>query len=121
MKLQLGPIVAANYNCVTDDEDKDECVNPQDGDFKFVRDNNYMQAGIADLTACFDQELLRRAATDRGAKSKVTMECGDVFLVGLEDRQDQIFEISAAHAEPQRGVTAKSLSKVWRSPSMKQS
>ena len=42
------------------------------------------------------------------------MECGDVFLDGFEDKQDQIFEASAAHAEPQRGVTVKLMSKVWR-------
>ena len=41
---------------------------------------------------------------------KVAIECDDVFLDIFEDNQDQIF----AFAEPQRGVTAKLLSKVWR-------
>ena len=99
----ISLIVAANYNCVTDDEGKDGCANPQDSDFNFKRDDDYMQVRIADLTTSFNKELLRQAVTDRGAKSKVAMECGDVFLCGFEDKQDQIFEASAAHAEPQRG------------------
>ena len=102
----ISSIVAANYNCVTGDKGKDKCANPQDGEFNFIRDNDYMQAEIVDLTVCFDKELLRWAVTNGGAKSKVAMECGDVFLDGFEDKQDQIFEASAAHAEPQRGVTA---------------
>ena len=42
------------------------------------------------------------------------MECGDVFLDGSEDKQYHKFEASSAHAEPQRGVTADVLIKVWR-------
>ena len=64
----ISSIVAANYNCVIDNKGKDGCANPQDGDFDLIRDNDYMQAGIADLTACFDKELLRQAVTNRGAK-----------------------------------------------------
>ena len=58
-------IVAENVNCVTVDEDKKECANPQDGDFDFIRDDHYMQVGIADLTACFGGEFLQQAVTDR--------------------------------------------------------
>ena len=95
----ISSIVATNHNCVTDNKDEDEYANPQDGDFDFIRDNTYMQVGIADLTACFVKELIRRAVTDRGVKLKVAMECGHVFLDGFVDKQDQLFEASAAHAE----------------------
>ena len=71
-----------------------------------------MQAVIADLTACFDKQFPRRAATDKGAESKVAMEFCDVFLDGFEDKQDQISKAPTAHAERQQGVTAKLLSKV---------
>ena len=106
----ISSIVAANHNCVTDDEGKDFCSNLQGGDLDFVRDDDYMQAGIADITACFDEELLRRAVTEREEKSKVAMEAGDIFLDGFEDKHDPIFTTSAAHAEPQWRVTAKLLS-----------
>ena len=62
----------------------------------------------------FDEELLRRAVTERGARSKVAMESGNIFLDRFKDEDDPIFITSAAHAEPQRGVTAELLSKVWR-------
>jgi hypothetical protein len=72
-----------------------------------------MQAGIADLTACFDEELLRRAVTDRAAKSKVEMEAGNVKL-GDTSEDETIFHSSVAHAETPMGITAEQLSKVWR-------
>ena len=72
------------------------------------------RGGITDLTACFNKDLIQQAITDRGAKSKVSMECGDVFLDEFEDKQDQIFKASATHAEPHRGVADELLSKVWR-------
>jgi hypothetical protein len=81
---------------------EDSCSNPQDGDLDFVRYGNYMQAGIAHLTAFFDEVLLCRAVTDRGSKSKVDMEGGNMFLDGFEDRHNPIFTTSASYAEPQR-------------------
>ena len=35
----------------------DDCANPQDGEMDLNRDNEFMQAGIAELTACFDDEF----------------------------------------------------------------
>ena len=35
----ISSIVAANHNCVTDNEDEEVCSNPQDDDLDFVRDN----------------------------------------------------------------------------------
>ena len=107
-KAGISSIVAANHNYVTDSEDEDLCSNPQDGDLDFVRDDACMEAGIVDLTACFDEELLQRAVTDRGARSKVAMESGNIFLDGFKDEDDLIFTTSVAHAEQQRGVTASS-------------
>ena len=78
-----------------------------------MRDDDYMQAGIADLTACFDEELLRRAVTERAAKSKVAMEAGSIKLDDVSE-DESIFQSSAAHAETPMGVTAEQLSKVWR-------
>jgi hypothetical protein len=107
-------IMAANQNFVTDDEDEDVCANPDDGELESTRDNNYTQTGIFDLPACFGKELLQRAVTDSGAKSKVAMKCGDMFLGGFKNKQDQIFKASTAQAGQQRGLTIKFLSKVWR-------
>ena len=90
------------------------CSNPQDGAFDFVRDENYMQAQFVDLTEYFDKELIQQSVTDRGAKSKVAMKCGDVFLDGFEDKHAPICITSVVDAGPQRGVTNELLSKVWR-------
>lgn len=43
----ISSTVTANHNCVIDDEGEDSCSNFQDGDLDFVRDDNYLQAGIA--------------------------------------------------------------------------
>ena len=70
---------------------------------------------MADLTGCFDKELLRRAVTERTAKSKIAMVSGNITFEGFKDNEnDSIFELAAAHAETPNGVTAKYLSKVWR-------
>ena len=42
--------------------------------FDFLRDIDYMQATVADLTGYFDEETLRRAMTEQKAKSKIDME-----------------------------------------------
>ena len=74
-----------------------------------------MQAAVADLTGCFDEELIRRAVTERTAKSKIAMKSGNITLEGFKDNEDDsIFELAAAHAETPKGVTAEHLSKVWR-------
>ena len=95
-----------------DDDDPSSVINEY---FDFVRDEDYMQAAVADLTGCFDEELLRRAVTERTAKSKIAMESGNITLEGFKDNEDDsIFELAAAHAETPKGVTAEHLSKVWR-------
>ena len=74
-----------------------------------------MKAAVADLTGCLDEELLRRAVTERTAKYKIAMEYGNITLEGFNnDEDDSIFELSEAHADTPKGVTAEHLSKVWR-------
>ena len=51
-------LVAANHNCVTDNEGAEACSHPQDGNLDFIRDDNCTHAGVADLAVCFDKELL---------------------------------------------------------------
>ena len=74
-----------------------------------------MQAAVADLTGYLDEELFRRAVTKRTEQSKIAMESGNITLEGFDNDEDEyIFELSAAHAETPKGVTAEHLSKVWR-------
>ena len=81
----------------------------------FVRDDDYMQAAVTDLTGCLYEELLRRAVNERTAKSNIAMESRNITLEGLNnDEDDSIFELSAAHADIPKGVAAEHLSKVWR-------
>jgi hypothetical protein len=47
----INSIVAAIHNHVTGNKVEDACANSQDGDFNFIRDDTYMQAGIAYITA----------------------------------------------------------------------
>ena len=80
----------------------------------FVRDDDYKQAAVVDLTECLDEEFFRRAVTERTAKSKIGMESGNITLEGFNnDEDDSIFELSAAHADTPKGVTAEHLKKVW--------
>ena len=73
-----------------------------------------MQAAVADLTGCLDEELIRRAVTEHAAKSKISMESGNITLEGFDnDEDDSIFELSAAHAGTPKGVTDEHLRKVW--------
>ena len=86
----------------------------QDRDSAFLMDDDFIQAGIADLSVCFNEELLHKAVADRAVRGKLVMEAGSIciddFLIGDDDL---IFESSAAHVESPIGVTATQLSKVW--------
>ena len=43
------------------------------------------------------------------------MESGNITLEGFDnDEDDSIFELSSAHADTPKGITAEHLSKVWR-------
>ena len=72
-----------------------------------------MQSGIANLTACFNEELLCKSVTDRSEKSKISMDAGSIFFDGSNDIDDKMFESSATHADTPKGITAEQLSKVW--------
>ena len=91
-----------------------DCANPQDEEMDFNRNDDIMQAGIADLTACFDDELIHRMANRCGEQSKVAIEAGSIVLDGLNDDDNEPFKSAAAHAKTPKGVTAEQLSKVWR-------
>ena len=66
-----------------------------------------MQAVVEDLNGWLHEELLRRAVTERTAKSKIAMESGNITLEGFNnDDDDSIFELSEAHLETPEGVTA---------------
>ena len=52
----INSIVANNDTCIfTSNEEKIYCYNLQHDDMDFIRDDDYMQSGIADLTACFNE------------------------------------------------------------------
>ena len=88
--------------------------NPQDGDSAFMMNDDFMQAGVADLSACFNDELLNQLVTKRASKGKIAMEAGSISLEDmLNDDKDLVFESSAAHVDTPKGVTASQLSKVW--------
>ena len=110
-EFAISSIVARNY------DDTDGIMlgaHPRDGDSAFLTDDDFMQAGIADLSACFNEELLCKAVNDRTVKGKLAMEAGSIFIDDfLNDDEDFVFESSAAHAETPKGVTAAQLSKVW--------
>ena len=55
---------AKNGTCVfTSNEKNNTCSNTQHDDMDFIRDDDYMQYGIANFTACFNEELLCKAVT----------------------------------------------------------
>ena len=58
----------------------------------FIRDDDYMQAGIADFTACFNEELLCKSVTERTEKSKIAVEAGNIFFEGFNGIYDKILE-----------------------------
>ena len=73
-----------------------------------------MQAGVADLSACFNDDLLSEIVTNRASKGKLAMEAGSIRLDDIfNETDDLIFESSAAHVDTPKGVTASQLSKVW--------
>ena len=109
-EFAISSIVAKNY------DDTDGIMlgaHPRDGDSAFLTDDDFMQAGIADLSACFNEELLCKAVNDRTVKGKLAMEAGSIFIDDFLNDEDFVFESSAAHAETPKGVTAAQLSKVW--------
>ena len=81
---------------------------------EFIRDDDYLQARIANLTACFNEELLFKVVTDQTAKSKISMEDGSILFNGFNDIDDEIFESSATHAERPKKISMEQLSRVWR-------
>ena len=89
--------------------------NPQDGNASFNRCDDAMQAAVADLTACLDEDLLNEAVSKRLAQSKIAMEAGSINVEAVPE-DDGIFELSATQADTARGVTAEHLSRVWRVP-----
>ena len=111
----ISSIVATQDTCAfTSNNHGDPCLVIND-DLDFIRDDDYMQTAVADLTGCFDEELRQKAVNERAAKSKIAMESGNISLDSFKKNEDDaIFELAAAHAETPKGVTAENLSKVWR-------
>ena len=58
---------------------------------EFIRDDDYMQASIDDLTAWFNEELLCKAVTERAEKSKISMEAGSILFDGFNDSDEKMF------------------------------
>ena len=48
----------------------------------FIRYDDCMQAGIDDLTACFNEELLSKDGDEWAVNSKIAMENGSIFFDG---------------------------------------
>ncbi len=98
-------IMAANYCNPQDGGISPPKYNPQYGYCDFNQDDDIMQAGIVDLSACFDDTLFCQALNERVAKSKVAMEAGSVNVEDVTE-DDSVFELFAAHADSPKGVTA---------------
>ena len=80
-KYTISSIVANNNTCVfLSNEENNPCSNPQHDDMDFIRDDDYMQAGIADLTACFNEEFLCKYVTEQAEKSNISMEADSIFF-----------------------------------------
>ena len=45
----------------------------------FIMDDDFMQAGVADLSVCFNEELLSQMVTDRAAKRNIPLEAGSIW------------------------------------------
>ena len=73
-----------------------------------------MQSGIADLTSCFNEDLICKAVTERAEKSKISMEAGGIFFDGFNGIDEKMFEYSANHDDTPKGITVEQLRKVWR-------
>ena len=53
---EISSIFSKNDTCVfKSNEENNPCSNPYYDDMDFIRDDDYMQAGISNLTACFDE------------------------------------------------------------------
>ena len=108
----VSSIVARNHERLSEGAVQMGC-NPLDGDADLSRGEDFMQSAVAELTACFDQDLLCKMANERTAKSKVAMEAGSMSIWD-DDSEDELFEEAATHVDTPKGVTAEQLSKVWR-------
>ena len=73
-----------------------------------------MQAGIDDLTACFNEEFVCKYVTDWASKLKISVEAGNLFFDFSNDIDDENFESSATHSDTPKVITAEQLRKVWR-------
>ena len=73
-----------------------------------------MQAGIANFTACLNEEFLCKAVAERAANSKISMKAGSIFFNVFNEIDDIFFESSATHADTPKGITAEQLIKVWQ-------
>ena len=80
--------------------------NPQKDDMEFITDDGFVQAGIVDLTACFDGYLQCKAENEQAEKSKISMESGNILFDGFNNIDDEIFESSGMHADTPKGITA---------------
>ena len=98
----------------TSNEENNLCSNTQHDDMEFIGDGGYMQAGIVNLTAWFNDEIICKAVTEWAEKSKISMEADSIFFDGFNDIDDKMFEYSATHADTLKGITAEKLGKLWR-------
>ena len=97
----ISSVVARNYEGI--DEVMLGEPNPQDGDSAFNMDDDFMQAGIADLSACFNEELFSKAVTERAMQGKRAMEAGSVCLDDL-DALDLVDEPEFLHIKELTGL-----------------
>ena len=71
----------------------------------FIRDDDYMQARISDMTACLNKEFICKYVTARAENSKISMEADNIFFDGFNDIYDEMFESSATYADTPKGIT----------------
>ena len=58
----INSIVTKNETCVfASNVENNPFFNLQNDDMEFIRDDGFLQAGIFDLTACFDGDLQCKA------------------------------------------------------------
>ena len=88
-KSEIRSTVVNNYICIFMlNKEKNPCYNPQHDDMDFIKDDYYMQAGIVDLTAFFNEELLCKTVTEMVVHSKVAMKACIIFFVGFNEIDD---------------------------------
>ena len=68
-EARISSIVSENYEKAKE-HGQLELSNPQGGEDDFMRDDDFMKAGVADITACVDEVLLQRALNQRALDSK---------------------------------------------------